>query len=91
MRYEAFWTVFICGLSSSHSQGYKIYSPDTPENIFYKSIAGRYQPVRVADGPITARYTFIKNASWDVGDGLTDGRTNGPVPLSVHNASPFER
>ena len=30
----------------------------------YKSIAGRYRPVRVADGPITVRYRFMKNASW---------------------------
>ena len=30
-------------------------------SILYKSIAGRYRPVRVADGPITARYRFIKN------------------------------
>ena len=37
-----------------------------PVGILYKSIAGRYLPVRVADGPITARYKFIKNASWDV-------------------------
>ena len=33
-------------------------------SILYKSIAGRYRPVRVADGPMTARYRFIKNASW---------------------------
>ena len=31
-------------------------------SILYKSIAGRYRPVRVADGPITARYGIIKNA-----------------------------
>ena len=36
-----------------------------PVSILYKSIAGRYRPVRVADGPISARYRFIKNASWD--------------------------
>ena len=36
-----------------------------PVSILYKSIAGRYRPVRVADGPITARYRFIKNASWE--------------------------
>ena len=36
-----------------------------PASILYKSIAGRYRPVRVADGPITARYRFKKNASWD--------------------------
>ena len=35
-----------------------------PVSILYKSIAGRNRPVRVADGPITARYRFIKNASW---------------------------
>ena len=35
-----------------------------PVSILHKSIAGRYRPVRVADGPITARFRFIKNASW---------------------------
>ena len=30
-----------------------------PASILHKSIAGRYRPVRVADGPITARYRFI--------------------------------
>ena len=35
-----------------------------PVSILYKSIAGRYRPVRVADGPITARHRFIKNAGW---------------------------
>ena len=40
----------------------KTYSP---VSILHKSIAGRYRPVRVADGPITARYRFIKNASWE--------------------------
>ena len=35
-----------------------------PASILYKSIAGRCRPVRVADGPITARCRFIKNASW---------------------------
>ena len=34
-----------------------------PLSILYKSIAGRYRPVRVADGLITARCRFIKNAS----------------------------
>ena len=37
-----------------------------PVSILYKSIAGRYRPVKVADGPITAHYRFIKNASWVV-------------------------
>ena len=35
-----------------------------PTSILHKSIAGRYRPVRVADGPISARYRFIKNANW---------------------------
>ena len=34
-----------------------------PVSILYKSIAGRYWPIRVADRPITARYSNIKNAS----------------------------
>ena len=33
-------------------------------SILNKSIAGRYQPVRVTDGPITACYRFIKNVYW---------------------------
>ena len=47
-------------LPSNHS-AYIINSA----SILYKSIAGRYRPVRVADGPITARYRFIKNAYWE--------------------------
>ena len=41
-----------------------VYTHGRPESILYKSIAGRYRPVRVADGPITARNRFIKNATW---------------------------
>ena len=37
----------------------------SPANIIYKSIAGRYRPVSYPDGPITARYRFIKNAYWE--------------------------
>ena len=37
---------------------------DNPASILYKSIAGRYRPVSYPDGPITAHYRFIKNASW---------------------------
>ena len=40
--------------------------PNIPASILHKSIAGRYRPVRVADGPITDRYRFIENASWDI-------------------------
>ena len=36
---------------------------DNPVSILHKSIAGRYRPVRVADGPIMARCRFIKNAT----------------------------
>ena len=36
-------------------------------SILYKSIAARYRPVSYPDGPITARYRFIKNAYWVVG------------------------
>ena len=43
----------------------KINDPN-PASILYKSIAGRNRPVRVADGPITARYRFIKNAYWEL-------------------------
>ena len=37
-----------------------------PASSLYKSIAGRYRPVSYPDGPITARYRFIKNAYWDL-------------------------
>ena len=37
-----------------------------PASILYKSTAGRYRPVSYPDGPITARYRFIKNAYWVV-------------------------
>ena len=43
------------------------WTSECSASILYKSIAGRYQPVRVADGPITARYRFIKNAYWVLG------------------------
>ena len=35
-----------------------------PASILYKSVAGQYRPVSYPDGPITARYRFIKNAYW---------------------------
>ena len=40
------------------------YQQIFPVSILYKSTAGHYQPVRVADRRITARCRFIKNASW---------------------------
>ena len=46
-------------------QNVRVTNPavNIPVSILYKSIAGRYRPVRVTDGPITARYRFIKNAT----------------------------
>ena len=35
-----------------------------PASILHKSIAGRSRPVSYPDGPIPARYRFIKNAYW---------------------------
>ena len=42
------------------------FSTHLNRRVFVMFIAERYLPVRVADGPITARYWFIKNANWDV-------------------------
>ena len=44
-------------------RSFSIYSDIFPASIIYKSIAGRYRPVSYPDGPITARYRFINNAS----------------------------
>ena len=52
-----------CGSFNFHTPPDKESIQQTA-SILYKSIAGRYRPVRVADGPITARYRFIKNASF---------------------------
>ena len=41
-----------------------IFAVYIPASILYKSIAGCYRSVRVADGPIGARYRFINNAYW---------------------------
>ena len=37
-----------------------------PAGILYNSTTGRYRPVSYSDGPITARYRFMKNAYWVV-------------------------
>ena len=55
-----------------------------PVSILYKSIAGRYWLVRVADGPITARYRFIKNASGDVVGTYWKCLAEG-LRISIHN------
>ena len=54
-----------------------------PVSIIYKSTAGRYRPVRVADGPITARYRFIKNASWETTGWMVKSVEPDQVPCSV--------
>ena len=43
---------------------FQVIEEQYPTNILYKYIAGRYRPVSYPDGPITARYRFIKNAYW---------------------------
>ena len=43
----------------------KMNGDANPASVLYKSIAGRYWPVSYPDGPITARYRFIKNAYWE--------------------------
>ena len=59
--------VFLCNrISSNQPSCNRCCKGISPISILYKSIAGRYWPVSVADGPITARYRFIKNASWEV-------------------------
>ena len=55
--------VVLCGDTSYRVCGF-ICGVCFPVSILHKSIAGRYRPVKVADGPITARCRFIKNASW---------------------------
>ena len=46
--------------STSSTAGINKY----PVSILSKSISRRHRPVRVADGPMTARYRFTENASW---------------------------
>ena len=58
-----------------------------PVSILYKSIAGRYRPVRVADGPITARCRLIKNASWVYRmhlDFAGSGSQTFLIPIGIH-------
>ena len=60
--------VFICGVClvfiCSSSLLLLMLRESCPVSILHKSIAGRYRPVSCPDGPITARYRFIKNANW---------------------------
>ena len=51
--------------SKGLSDEVRTQATNSPVSILNKSKAGCYRPVRVADGPITARYIFIKNACWE--------------------------
>ena len=52
-------------MSDEQAKGQVLFKRQTdPVSILYKSIAGRYRPVRVADGPITTQYRFTKTAYW---------------------------
>ena len=48
-----------------------------PAGILYKSIAGRYRSVSYPDGPITARYRFIKNTYWEYNTKHPDLKVSG--------------
>ena len=55
----------LCSLSyltvySDSEGGQPTHVRSSPASILYKSIAGRFRPVSYPDGPITARYRFIK-------------------------------
>ena len=54
-----------CGFSQL-SYAKSLLSPlaQVQASILYKSIAGHHRPVSYPDGPIMARYRFIKNAYW---------------------------
>ena len=54
----------VCSSSPLLSVPKKAVLRDCRVSILHKSIAGRYRPVRVTDGPIMARYIFIMNAGW---------------------------
>ena len=60
-----------------------------PVSILYKSIAGRYRPVRVAVGPITTHYRFIKNASLVMSSLHCGGRQIFPCQGSPFVVYPF--
>ena len=85
---------FVFGLHSSSSRSvdsknFKVYdkmSDHFQVSILRKSIAGRYRPVRVADGPITARCRFLKNASWVRVSIITNLPRRSPVVLSSHRS-----
>ena len=64
---EEIWSVFISyfdsGITVIPVKSLSV-KKELPASILYKSIAGRYRPVSYPYGPITAHYSFIKNAYW---------------------------
>ena len=73
VKQEIIEIVFLVNRKEGNYQEW-VHVPNTPVSILYKSTAGRYRPVRVADGPITARYRFLKNASWDLPSKIQKGK-----------------
>ena len=69
-RWNCVLSTFLClqhRLSTLERRSFNVIVPLDmfyPASILYKSTAGRYRPVSYPDGPITARYRFIKNAYW---------------------------
>ena len=66
------WKFFICifhgiiePILVSGNIEFRLRQATSRAMILHKSSAGCYRPVRVGNGPITARYRFIKNASWE--------------------------
>ena len=53
-------------ISKVYSLPNRFVNNSDPVSIQHKSIAGRYRPVRVADGPITARYRFRRMLAGDL-------------------------
>ena len=58
-RMRLLWVCTVCQIPFYGSPDYN------PTSILYKSTAGHYRPVSYPNGPITARYRFIKNANWE--------------------------
>ena len=77
-----------CILFKSKLDCYWLDRYTVPVRILHKYIAGRYRPIRVADGPITSRYRFIKNVSW----GLPELHLGRMLLIKVLlNSNPFRR
>ena len=52
-------TIKECSLRDNRLLSSVLFGTVIPASILHRSIAGRYRPVRVADGPITARHRFM--------------------------------